>query len=115
MKILLTLLFATAAFAAEAQTATLNLAWDHAGPLAREFKVYQETAPGVWTLVKTVTEPTPGAGAPKTTTLTSVTPGVYTYRVTAANIWGESAPSNTTTTPAPVNPPTNVRVTIVPN
>jgi len=46
-------------------------------------------------------------------TLTDVTPGKHEYFVTASNMWGESDPSNTVTTPAPATSPKAVKITII--
>ena len=44
--------------------------------------------------------------------LTDLTPGIYTYVVTARNLWGESARSNEASSPPPANAPADFRVTV---
>jgi hypothetical protein len=41
------------------------------------------------------------------------TPGVYTFYATAKNVWSESDPSESVTTPSGVTPPTGVKVLFV--
>lgn len=91
------------------ETADVKLSWDHAAlQSVDEFRVY-ELVGETWTLVHTV------AGEPPATevVLTGVTPGVHTYRVTAANGWGESAPSESASTTPPAQPPSGLKVEVV--
>jgi hypothetical protein len=96
------------AAAAAVGKADLLIEWDH------QFRVYEETAPGTWALVKTVKGDTAGAPAPKSALLPAVPAGVHTYRVTAyGEAWGETAPSAAVSTGPAVDAPTNPRVRVV--
>lgn len=71
------------------QTGTVTLAWD-ANPATDQvmkYTVYRAPASkGPWTKVQDV--------AATTATVTGLSPGIYFFRVTASNVWGESCPSN---------------------
>ena len=41
-------------------------------------------------------------------TLPALSPGIYYFRVTSSNLWGESAPSNIVSTPGQPNSPKNL-------
>lgn len=92
--------------AAALNAADVSLAWDPNNPpgTVSKFTVYQKNGTN-W--VKK------GETAGTTFTVTGLTPGVHTFAVTATNTWGESARSNEQTTPAPANPPANLRITTI--
>lgn len=100
------LLVSFLAFAAlRATAADVLLTWSGNNPPgAVTYIVYQEQADGTWHQIATTAE--------ERYTVKGLTPGVYTYVVTAQNMWGESAPSNEASTPPPANAPTGLRITI---
>lgn len=107
MNTILRLLFVSflVCIALRATAADVLLTWsgnNAAGAVT--YVIYQEHADGTWHEIATT--------ATESSTLRGLTPGVYTYVVTARNVWGESAPSNEASTPPPANAPTNLRITI---
>jgi hypothetical protein len=91
---------------APARAGELTLSWDHAAPqTVTEFRVYERVGAD-WVQVKAI------AGTQQTVQLTNVAPGVRTYRVTAANEAGESAPSNEASGGIPPDAPYNFRVVV---
>jgi len=103
LRLLILPLFAFAALSASAAEVLLTWSGNNA-PGAVVYVVYNEQTDGTWREIGTTAE--------ERYTITGLTPGVYTYVVTARNGWGESLPSNEASTPPGANPPTNLRVTI---
>lgn len=105
MKALLTLALAFA-LSSVLSAADVSLAWEPNNPpgTVTKYTVYQKIGTN-W--VKK------GDATGTTFTVTGLTPGVHTFAVTATNTWGESVKSNEVTTPAPANPPTNLRITTI--
>lgn len=101
------------AVAAAAQTANVTLAWEHDGINVTEYRLYEQTAPTTWTVVKTVTPPAVGQPVPKTVVLTGVTQGTHTYRLTAATAFVESGPSNTVVAQTGLGAPTKLEVKLI--
>src|SRR5688572_17010864 len=103
LRFLIVPLIAFAALSATAAEVLLNWSGNNA-PGAVAYVVYNEQADGTWREI--------GSTAEERFTITGLTPGVYTYVVTARNGWGESAPSNEASTPPAATAPTNLRFTI---
>jgi hypothetical protein len=105
----LLLLFITLA-AARAVTFDITFAWDAnlAADNVTKYTLYQaDGLTGVFVKVADVAAPT------LTCTVPALTPGVYQFYVTATNMWGESDPSNTVTTPAgPASAPRGITIRI---
>lgn len=102
-RFLFVLLFAVPALAASA--AQVRLTWTGNNPPGSvTYVVYQEQADDTWKEIATTPD--------ETYVLTNLTPGVYTFVVTARNLWGESGPSNEASSPPPANAPGNLRVTV---
>lgn len=106
-------MFAPSTRAQTAPGADITLAWQHdAIATVREFRIY-ELKGEAWTLIQTVA-PIPPATTPALEhKILGLTPGVYTYRVTAANLWGESGPTNAVSTPPPAIAPKGLTVEVV--
>lgn len=115
--LLLCLAVALAAFlrpspASAAEAADVKLSWTQADlENVDEFRVY-ELIGETWTLIRTVAGTMQEPPATEVV-LTPVAPGVHTYRVTAANDWGESAPSAPASTAPPAQPPSGLKVEVV--
>lgn len=102
-RFLFALLFAAVAFSASA--AQVRLTWTGNNPPGSvTYVVYQEQADDTWKEIATTPD--------ESYVLTNLTPGVYTFVVTARNLWGESGPSNEASSPPPANAPSNLRVTV---
>lgn len=96
-----------------AQAANLTAAWDYTGDITAvdDFKVYEQNGANV-TIVATAPK-TATVAAPLTAQIANVNPGVHTYFVTASNsYWGESARSNTASTPAATIAPGQFKVKV---
>lgn len=106
-------MFAAPARAQTPTVADVTLSWQHdAIATVKEFRVY-ELKGEAWTLIHTVA-PVPPATTPALEhKLLGLTPGIYTYRVTAANLWGESGPTNAVSTPPPAIAPKGLTVEVV--
>ena len=92
--------------------AQITLAWDPNNPNEQvsKYTVYQKIG-STYNKIKDV-QASACTATECRTTLDGVTPGVYTYVVTASNAWGESGYSNEVTTPPAVSAPRNVIITI---
>lgn len=97
MKRMILTALALLALTGTASAATVGLAWDAVNE-ADGYNVYVDGA-----LYQPVAA---------TTASVETTPGKHTFYVTATNSWGESAPSNTVTTPWAAGIPGNLRMTI---
>jgi len=85
--------------------ASVTLRWDapNDATTASAYNIYQaSTAAGPFNKVGSVQHPT------VTFTVQNLSPGVYYFRATQQNMWGESAPSNTVSTPPVAGSPTNL-------
>jgi hypothetical protein len=90
----------------------ISFAWDHSAAAQAETDEYRveqlNATSGAWERVATVKRsdsPAPSAGPPKTATVTFTTAGAHQLRVKAANLWGESLPSNVVKLPGSATAP----------
>lgn len=86
--------------------ADLTLQWSANDPAEQvtEYVVYHSTDGTNFAVIGTTPDPTLEV---------SVQPGTHHFYVTAKNVWAESAPSNTVTTPAGVpSAPGSITITI---
>ena len=106
MKTLFTILYLFVLSALSSFAADVSLAWEPNNPpgTVSKFTVYQKSG-DTWVKKGDTTE--------TTFTVAGLAPGLHTFAVTASNVWGESDRSNESTTPAPANPPTNLRITTI--
>lgn len=93
------IIIALIAFATSANAATVNLGWK-ANAANQQVTGYNVYVDGV--------KATTVAGI---TASVTVTPGAHSIYVTAVNVWQESPPSNTVTTPPAATAPQNVVIT----
>lgn len=86
--------------------ANIHLDWDDnpADQNVTEYTVYQSTDNVNFNSIMTVTD--------SEATINGLAQGVYYFRITASNVWGESSPSNTVATSNAVTPPQGVTITI---
>jgi len=103
MKNIILAIILTLALATTASATTVKLQWDAnaASEQVTEYRVYQDG-------VKVATVISPAT----TVTLPSVTPSAHSFYVTAANMTGESAPSNTVTMPGMPGAPAGMKITV---
>lgn len=99
-------LFALSALSAVAGSVTLEWNANPATDQVTKYSVYQATGTtGTFVKVADITTGT-------TYTVSNLNPGVYQFRITASNSWGESLPSNIVTTPTSASAPTGLKITV---
>ncbi len=111
MKLLFTLLIASAAFAQTPHSVTLN--WvDTANPTGTTYNVYRASgtcsSSPIFSGIPINTLPVAG----KTYLDTPIAPGNWCYRVTAIANGIESTPSNTASAPVPAFPPSTLTIVV---
>jgi len=90
-----------------AWAANITLQWDPNSAIEQitGYSVYQSLDNVTWTKIADVTG--------TTHVIPGLTPGRYSWRVTASNAWGESGPSNVVSTPPGLpSAPNNIKLVI---